>query len=125
MTQQTFVEGKFYTRIAIHQSLGGSIQSYLPTFDGKVVCACLSEALNPRAPEVVLVGSGKDVVGTAEVLGNQTDPIPVFMKEGVNSWRYEGMYVSGGFKTDATTIQKESVNSGRENLAGILYLNKR
>jgi len=124
MTQKMFVERNFYTREYIHEKLGGGIQSYLPTSNGRVVCACLSKSLNPRAPEVILVGLGKIVVKTAEILGHQTDPIPIFVKESSNSWRFEGEYVSEGFKTDTATIQKEIVNSGREHVAGVLYLKK-
>ncbi len=106
MTEGIFIERNFYTRQHIHEKLGGGIQSYLPTLNGNVVCACLSRTLNPRAPDVILVGSGTNVFKTAEILSRQTGPVPVFIKEAVNSWRYEGLYAVDAFKTDSAIIQK-------------------
>jgi len=126
MIQKMFVERNFYTRDQIHDQLGGEKQTYLPMLDGKVVCVCLTKEDNPKAPEVVLVGGeGKTIVKRAEILSNQVNSIPVFMKDCSNSWRCEGYYVADGYKTDAATIQKEIMGSGRTGVvAGILYLKK-
>lgn len=53
-----FEAGREYTRDEIHAYCGGSKQSYLPTKNGAVVAACLTHALNPRAPQVILCGRG-------------------------------------------------------------------
>ncbi len=38
-----FAIGQAYTREDIHEQVGGSVQSFLPTVDNRVVCACLSK----------------------------------------------------------------------------------
>lgn len=124
MTQPGFIEGHFYKRDEIHNQIGGSKETYFPTLEGKVVCACLRQDLNPRAPEVILVGNKPNVVKAAIILSTQSGLIPVFIKDCPNSWRFEGMYSVDGYKTDAATIQKELINSGRENINGVLYLKK-
>ena len=51
------IVGQSYTRQQIHDKVGGgSLQSYLPTRDGRVLCACLRLDTNPGAPEVILPG---------------------------------------------------------------------
>jgi hypothetical protein len=124
MSAYIFKEGKFYSRREIHEQLGGELEGYLPSSKGLIVCACFTPNLNPRAPEVILVGMGKKVMDRARTFADQVNPVPVFMKEGVNSWRFEGMYVCKGWATDVATIQRELINSGRENVSGVLYLQK-
>jgi len=85
-----FIIGQTYTRADIHRKIGGSIQSFLPTVNGEVVCACLSLKLNPQAPAVILAGDGPRIVSTAEQLGRQTSKIPVFIKQQSNAWEYVG-----------------------------------
>jgi HNH endonuclease len=87
-----FKIGEAYTRKQIHDHLGGSVQSFLPTVDGQVVCACLSKDMNPNAPNVVLVGNKPIVMKSAEQFSRQTTPIPVFIKEESNEWKYAGDY---------------------------------
>ena len=124
MSGQKFIEGEFYNRGQIHDQFGGSKQAYLPNSKGKVVCACLTPDLNPRAPEVVLVGIGIKVYSSAVMLAQQGGAIPVFMKDCSSSWRYEGLWSVEGFKTDDATVRKEMVGSGRDKISGVLYLKK-
>jgi predicted aconitase with swiveling domain len=81
-----------YTRDEIHSHLGGSKQSYLPTVAGAVVAACVKLELNPRAPRVILCGQGSIIAATGAALATQTDPIPVFIKRGVNRWQFQGKF---------------------------------
>jgi hypothetical protein len=84
--------GSEYTRDEIHNLLGGSKQSYLPTLSGRVVVACLKPNMNPRAPNVILCGKGKIIASAGAALATQQAPIPVFIKLGINRWEYKGEY---------------------------------
>ena len=87
-----FEAGEMYTREQIHEALGGSMQSYLPHLDGRVVCACLRPDTDPDAPTVILVGAGKGIEAGAEMLAAQGGSIPVFLKRAQNRWEYAGQY---------------------------------
>lgn len=88
-----FIIGEAYTRKLIHDHLGGSVQSFLPTVDGEVVCACLSKDMNPNAPHQILVGNRPIVMKSAGQFSRQTSPIPVFIKRASNEWVYDGDYL--------------------------------
>jgi len=81
-----------YTRREIADTLGGGVQDYLPHHDGQVVCACLTPELNPEAPNVILAGTGPDIIRWAEVFAKQRDFVPVFLKRATNAWQYVGRY---------------------------------
>jgi hypothetical protein len=85
-----FQIGSEYTRRQIHDALGGSLQSYLPTVRRQVVAACLKLELNPRAPNEVLCGTGEDIAAAGASLAQQREPIPVFLKRGTNRWEFRG-----------------------------------
>lgn len=87
-----FKLGEAYTRAQIHEFLGGSIQSFLPTVQGRVVCACLKKKMNPGAPYIILVGNKPRVLQAALKLAGQAAPIPVFLKETSNAWNYAGLF---------------------------------
>ena len=87
-----FEVGTEYTRRVIHDELGGSIQSYLPTVGGHVVAVCVRLDLNPLAPGVVLCGNGPIIAAAGAALAEQPDPVPVFVKMAVNQWEYQGMF---------------------------------
>ena len=56
----SFQISRSYTRNQIHKVLGGNLEQYLPTVDGRVVCACLQSKYNPEAPDVILVGDSPE-----------------------------------------------------------------
>lgn len=87
-----FEIGCEYTRDEIHENLGGSKQSYLPTVLGRVVAACLKLELNPHAPNVVLCGKGLIIASAGVALSMRHDPLPVFIKRGINRWEYRGNF---------------------------------
>lgn len=87
-----FNVGCEYTRDDIHDRLGGSKQSYLPTTSGRVVAACVKLEMNPQAPKVVLCGRGKVIATAGASLAKQHEPIPIFIKRGVNRWEYQGTF---------------------------------
>ena len=87
-----FKIGEAYTRRQIHEVLGGSVQIYLPTVQGRVVCACLTTKMNPGAPHVILVGNKPRVLQAAHQLVKQAEPIPIFLKKASNAWVYAGNF---------------------------------
>src|SRR5664279_2072633 len=87
-----FTVGTEYTRAEIHEQVGGGVQAYLPTKGGKVVAACVTRELNPRAPQVILCGKGARIEPTGAHLASQSEPVPVFIKHGVNRWEFQGWF---------------------------------
>jgi hypothetical protein len=119
-----FFVGYFYTRRQISNALGGSLQSYLPFKNGRVVCICLTKDLNPEAPKTILVGNGPIVKQVAEKLCSQHDPIPVFIKIKPNKWQYVGQYKVNRFSDDLEEIAEYFKNSGRKNISKIIRLSR-
>lgn len=109
-----FTIGQHYTRDEIHDRVGGSKQSYLPTLNGAVVAACLTQALNPRAPEVVLCGRGPRIAEAGDLLAAQSEPVPVFLKRAVNRWEYRGRYRCAASHTGGLDFDRLVAGSGRE-----------
>lgn len=85
-----FRRGEMYTRWEIHDQVGGALQSFLPTVDGRVVAACLRLDTNPDAPAVILPGTGPGIEGAAARLVAQRVAVPTFLKREVNRWEYVG-----------------------------------
>ena len=108
-----FSIGRDYTRNEIHATVGGSKQSYLPTKNGAVVAACLTQALNPRAPRVILCGRGAIIEPTGELLAQQLDAIPVFLKRDVNRWEYQGLFKAVASYTSGPEFDVCVSGSGR------------
>lgn len=115
-------KNKFYTRKQIHEKYGGSVQSYLPTVNGKVVCACLTGKLNPDAPNVILIGNGPIVKLTAEKLCEQNEPIPVFLKKKTNKWECKGEYKVVSHSKSDKELKKHREKSGRSTVSQVIYL---
>ncbi|WP_137936611.1 DUF6697 family protein [Chitinivorax sp. B] len=87
-----FEIGKDYTRDDIHSHCGGNKQAFLPVYKGKVVAACLRPDLNPHAPDVILCNSGGAARAAGRTLAKQIDPIPVFIRQQTDKWRYVGNF---------------------------------
>src|SRR5690242_17444713 len=105
-----FVEGRPYTRREIADAVGGSIQDYLPHHNGRVVCACLVPQLNPGAPDVILVGTGPEIVRWARVFADQRDFVPVFIKRATNAWEHVGRYRVEGSSIDTAEISRREAS---------------
>lgn len=112
-----------YTRRQIHEKVGGSVQTYLPTVSGRVVCACLTKAMNPEAPDIILVGNKPRVIQAARQLAIQPDPIPIFLKQVSNAWIYVGM-----FSVKQATSRNEGLDkfnlAGRQNIELVLVMTR-
>lgn len=108
-----FDVGLDYTRDEIHAKVGGSKQSYLPTKNGAVVAACLTQGLNPQAPRVILCGRGTRIEPTGELLAQQPYAIPVFLKRDVNRWEYQGLFKAAASYTSGPKFDSHVAGSGR------------
>ncbi|MEJ8847006.1 DUF6697 family protein [Variovorax rhizosphaerae] len=109
-----FEIGGEYSRDEIHEALGGSKQAYLPTVGGKVVAVCVKPNLNPRAPSVVLCGRGPIIAAAGAALAQQREPLPVFLKRGVNRWEYCGKLRVVASHYSGPTFASLVADSGRE-----------
>ena len=109
-----FTIGSEYTRDEIHENLGGSKQSYLPTVAGTVVAACLTPELNPRAPNIVLCGRGPVIAAAGAALAKQTQPVPVFVKRGTNRWEFRGRLKVVGAYSSGPQFSALVAGSGRQ-----------
>jgi hypothetical protein len=89
-----------------------SPENYLPTVDGRVVCASLIPKYNPDAPGIITPGFGPQVQKLAEMLCNQGGPIPVFLKRRVNEWEYCGEYEVNDFTTDSKKRAEYEARAG-------------
>lgn len=116
------VRGSVYTLREIAATLGGETQSYLPQRDGRIVCGRFTPEMNNRLPYEVLVGDLPRVRQKAELLARQVEPIPVFIKQGANRWRFHGRMRCTGFFVDPVLVRERERESGRTGLAGVLRL---
>jgi hypothetical protein len=87
-----FELNKDYSRENIHALVGGNKDSSLPTYQGKVVAACLRPDLNPKAPDYIVCNSGAASRAAGNTLARQSDPIPVFMRQDSDRYRFMGQY---------------------------------
>ena len=117
------IVGQSYTRQEIHQEVGGgSLQSYLPTRDGRVLCACLRLDTNPGAPEVILPGTGPGIEGAADLLERQTGGIPVFMKRGRGVWEYVGDFQFSGRSKLPVDIESWAGRARRTDITSVIEM---
>ena len=116
-----FIQEQAYTRKEIHDQLGGSIQSYLPSVKGHVVCACINRKYNPDAPRVILVGTGKGIERDGAMLASQKQAVPVFIKLGTNAWIFHGHFRVKRSSQQRSEIAKHQ--GGRDSdVTRIIYL---
>jgi len=83
---------KDYSREDIHAAVGGNKEAFLPGYRGKIVAACLRPELNPKAPEYIVCNSGAAARAAGHMLSRQRDPIPVFIRQSTNRYRYVGQF---------------------------------
>jgi hypothetical protein len=85
--------------------LGGNMQLFLPFKDGKVLYGAFTPELNPNVPHEIQAGTGPDIEKGAEILCNQADPIPVFIKHASSRWQYKGKYTVTGSSQDPAKLR--------------------
>jgi hypothetical protein len=117
------IKGKSYSRKEISKTLGGSGQSYLPIKDGQITCGCFKKDLNPDAPEEVLIGDINRK--SAEIISEQEEPIPVFIKKDTDVWEYVGDYKCVDYSIKPTLLrQKEKQYPERGKITAVLKFKK-
>ena len=114
--------GCTYTREQIHAILGGGVQSFLPTKNGRVICGCFRLDLNPDAPREILVGVGEQRVRNAQTLKLQGTSVPVFTKKVAEDWEYVGHFKATRYLEKNHPLLADEPRTKREDIAGILYL---
>ena len=121
--EMSFILDRTYTRQEIRDLVGGgSVQDYLPSENGKVLCACLSQKYGPDVPKVILVGQGPGVQQAAEIFRRQKSAVPVFLKKVANLWEYAGNFSPVGCTEDPDKIREFKEFFGRINLTRIIFL---
>jgi len=122
MSEPLFSSRPSYTRREIHDKIGGSIQSFLPTVGGHVVCACLTKKKNPDAPVVILVGNRPVVESTGRTLAEQAGKIPVFMKAAPDDWRYVGDYGVERWSDAPHEVETWARRAGRDDVRLVIFM---
>ncbi|NVE00675.1 DUF6697 family protein [Massilia sp. BJB1822] len=89
-----FELNKDYNRDSIHAAVGGNKESFLPAHRGKIVAACLRPELNPKAPEYIVCNSGAAARAAGHTLSRQSAPIPVFIRQDTDRYRFVGHYTA-------------------------------
>ena len=119
-----FKKGTWYSRLEIHNILGGGLRDYLPHSEGKVVCICLRLDLNPMAPTTILVGDAPDVILYSEVLCGQDYSVPTFIRLTTNKWEYVGNYRVSSWTDDPDEVDEYAEKAGRDYVVKVLTLTK-
>ena len=121
----TFQPAKQYSREEIHEALGGSVEEYLPTCGGKVVCGAFRRDGNPEAPMVILPGFGPKIERSAELFARQGTAVPVFLKDAPNQWVYVGDFRVKRLSRESAEIAKHGTRANRENdVSMVLFLER-
>ena len=115
--------GRTYTREALSDALGGSQQAYLPRQGAKVLYAAVTRESNPEAPRVILAGDGPEIAESARLFAQQSQAVPVFIKQEVNAWEFVGSYRVRSSSENPTVLEEYRRRSGREDrLTRVLFL---
>jgi hypothetical protein len=121
----SFVVGQTYTREQISSTVGGSTRSYLPTSGGEVVCGAFRREDNPDVPNVILVGLGPRIRGSAEILEQQAVPIPVFVKRRPKAWEFVGIFRLRRSSADPAEIHEHAQRANRvDDVCRLLFLDR-
>ena len=115
-----YIEGKLYSYHETTVCFGGGDRSYLPSRGRTILGGRFKPTMNPRAPNVVVVGNNPRVVEKANALSTGGYSIPIFLREGSNQWRYKGMYKCISHSRDPSVISAN--DAGRSDIDSILFL---
>jgi hypothetical protein len=119
-----FQPGAMYTRREIQDTIGGGVQSYLPSLDGNVVAACLRPDTNPDAPKVILAGQGVQIERRAQRLVDRRVAVPTFIKRDTNRWEYVGDYVPVSISKAPGDIAAYTAGTDRRDVSAVVHMAK-
>jgi len=101
----------------------GTGRNYVRFLEGQIASAALSPILNPGVPlEPILVGAGPVRERIAEILCQHELPFPVYVKQAVNQWEYQGQFVVDRCTSSSIEIEQHNARSGRNDIVRIIYL---
>jgi hypothetical protein len=119
-----FIKGKADTRQQIAlEAGGGGTQDCLSHARNRVVAICLRLDMNPQAPFVMLVGSGRDKKRYSEALCNEqkNEAVPLFIKRTANSWEFQGHFRVREHSKSPNIIAKHERTAGRSDVYMVIY----
>jgi hypothetical protein len=119
-----FQRGKVYSRAKIQRAVGGGLQDYLPHVNGDVVAGCFSQDLNPKAPNVILPGTGPEIERWGRVFAAQKTAVPVFIKQRSNEWYCMGNFRCVRLADDELTVQQHAQQANRDDVTMVLFLER-
>lgn len=96
--------------------------SYIRTKNNLVKGLAITTDLNPEAPDIIIVGTGPNVIKNAKLFLEQQQYVPVYVKQSVNLWKYLGNYRADNYSQDPIVIEKHRKNRPIESIDGILFL---
>ena len=122
---ESFVLGRGYTRREIHNVVGGNLQQYMPSVDGRVVAVCINPdpRLQPLPPAQLFIGPGPTIRGHAIALAAQDEPVPVFIRRAAHDWEFKGSWRPVRLETDPELVRREKARAGvTRPVFGVLWL---
>lgn len=91
-----------YTIPQLIDIFGGNAQSSMPFVNGKVPYCKFNPKINPEFPNTAWIEEGPMRKKGAYYLINNASKTPVFKKEGINNWVFQGY----AFISDGTSSKK-------------------
>jgi len=118
-----FRKGSTYTRQDISAAVGGGPQDCISHSKGWVVAICMRPNMNPKAPSVLLVGTGPDKQYYSKVLCTEqrNDPVPVFTRKSNNTWQFQGNFRVKSSSVDPHIIAEHERTSGRADVRMVIH----
>lgn len=98
--------------------------SYIRTKDNEVRGLALKKELNPKAPDIVLVGRGPHIQKSAELFAEQGRAVPTYIKNDVNDWEFVGHYRALALSRKASDIETHGSSRPTNSVAAVLFLER-
>lgn len=118
-----FIKGNTYTRQEISAEVGGGTQDCLSHAQNRVVAIYLKNDMNPQAPFVMLVGSGRDRERYSEFLCNEqrNEAVPLFTKKTSNAWEFQGHFKVREHSKNPSIIADHERTAGRSDVYMVIH----
>jgi hypothetical protein len=98
--------------------------SYIRTKNNEVRGLALKKELNPKAPDVVLVGRGPRIQRSAELFAEQRRAVPTYIKNDVDDWEFVGHYRALSLSRKASDIKAHGSSRPPNSVAAVLFLER-